>query len=242
MYNDYAKTFNFKNKAYKWGYFPELIKYENISQFIDKKVNNSILWCGRLIDWKHPDYAINLAINLKNCGYDFRLTIVGTGPMEEQIKLLIKQNSLDDYVCLTGSMPPEEVRKYMEQSQIFLFTSDKKEGWGAVLNEAMNSACGVVAGKAPGSVPFLVQDGYNGLIYNPKDDNDLFVKVKYLLDNKSELKAMSERAYCTVYDLWNADSASDRFIELTENILNGNLSPNLFSDGPCSKAVLVDEL
>jgi hypothetical protein len=36
-------------------------------------------------------------------------------------------------------MPPEEVRVHMEQSNIYLFTSDFGEGWGAVLNEAMNS-------------------------------------------------------------------------------------------------------
>ena len=49
----------------------------------------------------------------------------------------------------------------MEKSEIFLFTSDKGEGWGAVLNESMNSACAVVASHAIGSVPFLLKDGEN---------------------------------------------------------------------------------
>ena len=33
----------------------------------------------------------------------------------------------------------------MEQADIYLFTSDRNEGWGAVANEAMNSACAMVA-------------------------------------------------------------------------------------------------
>ena len=38
----------------------------------------------------------------------------------------------------------------MEKADIFLFTSDRREGWGAVANEAMNSACAlVVSGKYP---------------------------------------------------------------------------------------------
>jgi glycosyltransferase involved in cell wall biosynthesis len=61
-------------------------------------------------------------------------------------------------------MAPEAVRDHMEAADIFLFTSDFNEGWGAVLNESMNSACAVVASHAIGSVPFLLKDGENGFI------------------------------------------------------------------------------
>ena len=54
----------------------------------------------------------------------------------------------------------------MAKSDIFIFTSDKNEGWGVVLNEAMSSACAVVANKAIGSVPFLIKDGLNGFTYS----------------------------------------------------------------------------
>lgn len=51
-------------------------------------------------------------------------------------------------------MKASEVRSYMEKADIYLFTSDFNEGWGAVLNESMNSGCAVVASHAIGSVPF----------------------------------------------------------------------------------------
>ena len=44
-----------------------------------------------------------------------------------------------------GALKPADVRKEMERADIFLFTSDYKEGWGAVLNEAMNARCAIVA-------------------------------------------------------------------------------------------------
>lgn len=240
-YNDYLKTFNFINRAYKWGYFPEYIEYGNISHLIEKKEKNQILWCGRLIDWKHPERAVDLAINLKNHGYEFKLLIIGTGPLEEKIKLMIKQNSLEDCVNILGSMSPKAVRKYMEQSQIFIFTSDKKEGWGAVVNEAMNSACGIVANNAPGSVPFLIKDRVNGIIYDTDEEDSLFVNVKYLLDNQEILEKISKQAYLTISSLWNSDVASTRIIRLSEVILNNDLLPNLFSEGPCSKAEKINE-
>ena len=78
---------------------------------------------------------------------------------------MIREKKLEDCVHMLGAMSPDEVRKHMEQANIFLFTSDRNEGWGAVLNEAMNSGCAVVASHAIGSVPYLIKNGNNGYIY-----------------------------------------------------------------------------
>ena len=61
--------------------------------------------------------------------------------MEQQLRQMIHDKQLDDCVSMLGAMSPEKVRDYMEAADIFLFTSDFNEGWGAVLNEAMNSSC-----------------------------------------------------------------------------------------------------
>jgi len=144
--SDYAKSLLFLNKAYKWGYFPETKSYE-IKQLMENKEKNSILWVGRFIDWKHPEKALKVAKKLKDDGINFKLRFIGNGPLEEDMKQLSKAYNLEDNVEFLGSMSPEEVRSYMETSQIFLFTSDKGEGWGAVLNESMNSGCAVIADK-----------------------------------------------------------------------------------------------
>ena len=84
---DFKKLGLFKNKCYKWGYFPEVKKYDDIDQLMSKKKKNSILWVGRLIDWKHPEIAIDIAKKLRNDNYDFSRNIIGTGAMENEIKL-----------------------------------------------------------------------------------------------------------------------------------------------------------
>ena len=71
--------------------------------------------------------------------------MVGDGEMREQLKKRAGQEQLTQQVTFTGFQKPEQVRQYMEKAQIFLFTSDYKEGWGAVLNEAMNSGCAEAA-------------------------------------------------------------------------------------------------
>ena len=45
----------------------------------------------------------------------------------------------------------------MEESEIYLVTSDRKEGWGAVVNEAMNSGCAVVADHMIGAAPWMIR-------------------------------------------------------------------------------------
>ena len=233
---DYAKFALFGNKCYKWGYFPEAKKYEDTEGIINSKKKNSILWAGRFLDWKHPDAAIRAAKKLKENGYRFELNIIGTGAMEQELKKMISDYNLENEVHMLGSMKPEQVREYMEQSQIYLFTSDRNEGWGAVLNESMNSACAVVASHEIGSVPFLLKDGENGLIYKDGDEEDLYRKVKSLLDKPDLCRQYGSSAYSTIINEWSAETVAERFIELAESILSGNKRPDLFNDGPCSKA------
>lgn len=234
--SDYAKTGAFKGKAYKWGYFPEVRKYPSIDELISQKQENSILWCGRFLDWKHPELAIFLAKNLKEQGYNFTLNMIGIGEMKSQIEDLIKENQLEDYVKALGSMSPELVRNHMEKSQIYIATSDRKEGWGAVVNEAMNSACAVVASNEMGSVPYLIKDGENGHIYYKNNEKEFFEKVKSLLDNKENREKLSKHAYETICDNWNGSVAAERLLKLLECLLNKKDASNLYENGICSPA------
>lgn len=233
---DYAKVFTFKNKAYKWGYFTLAKNYDDIDALIDKKMPNSILWVSRYLALKHPEHVVEVAKRLKADGYSFKLTMIGTGELEEWTRDLIEKENLSDYVKMLGSMKPEEVREYMENSEIFLFTSDRNEGWGAVLNESMNSACAVVANSVIGSVPFLMKDKENGFMYKDCDVDDLYRKVKILLDDSKQRKSISKSAYKTINEEYNPRNAAKKFVKLCEIMLKGEYKPFPFKDGVCSKA------
>lgn len=239
---DYSKFGLFRNSAYKWGYFPECRHYESVDSLIAQKDKTEILWCGRFIDWKHPDDAIKVAGLLKKAGYSFSLKFIGTGEMEQQLRRQAEEAGLlDTNVEFLGAMPPEKVRDHMEHAGIYLFTSDRQEGWGAVLNEAMNSACAVAASDAIGATPYLVKNGQNGCVYHSGDADELFELVKRLLDNPPLQESLGREAYRTIADLWNAEIAAKRLIKLSEAILGGEKKPNLFADGPCSKAEIIRE-
>ena len=234
---DYAKMGLFRGKSYKWGYFPETIRYPSIDDLIDRKAKATILWCGRFLDWKHPDDVIEVAKRLHEAGCCFKIEMIGTGEMERQLKQQASDAGLlDDIVRFLGAMSPEAVRRHMESAGIYLFTSDRQEGWGAVLNEAMNSGCAVVASDAAGATPYLVNDGVNGSVYHSGNIQELYEKVRRLLENTTMQYSFGIAAYLTITELWNAEVAAKRFLQLSQALLNGTDASGLFANGPCSLA------
>ena len=236
---DFSRSRAFLNKTYKWGYFPETIKYPSIDELLDKKEENSILWVGRFLSWKHPEYAVLLAKRLKDDGYKAKIKILGAGELEGKLKSDADKFGVNDYVEFLGSVPSDKVRSFMEKAQIFLFTSNKHEGWGAVLNEAMNSGCAVVASHACGSVPYLAVDKENALVFQSENFEDFYNKAKTLLIDQKLRRSIQKEAYLTIQNEWNAFVAVRKFVSLYEKIKEGNFDGE--STGVCSKAEIIKD-
>ena len=244
---DLNRYTNFDGRAFKWGYFTEAKEYDTTAlmsrklsvTFGWKHPKVSILWAGRLIGWKHPDVSIELAASLKKKGYSFIMSIIGNGEMEQQLRAMIEEKDVSDCVEMLGAMPPEKVREHMEQADIFLFTSDFNEGWGAVLNESMNSGCAVVASHAIGSVPFLIRDGENGLIDENGNQKEFEERVEYLIENEENRRKIGLNAYTTIFEHWSPTIAAQRFVRLAMTIMKGEDGAALYSDGPCSVAPIL---
>ena len=230
---DYAKIGLFYGKALKWGYFPETKTYDLIELFEKKRANMRpvIIWVARFIEWKHPEVAVELADKLKQAGYDFDLNMIGTGELEDQITSMINKKWLDDCVHMLGAMQPEEVRSHMEKANIFLFTSDQNEGWGTVLNEAMNSGCAVIANRSIGAVPFLVEHNVNGLTYGGSQE-ELQNCMEQLLNQPERCKRLGTAAYQMIEKEWNAKIAAVRLKKLVDQEM---VEPK-WDNGPVSKA------
>lgn len=233
----------YPNKMFKWGYFPPSEHYD-IDMLLQKKAERrkkegkmSLLWAGRFLGLKHPEYAIKAAERLKVEGYKFSLTMIGGGEKEKEIKDMVAKKGLLEEVKLVGFIKPKEVRSYMEAADIFLFTSDYNEGWGAVLNEAMNSGCAVVANCAIGAVPFLITPGKNGLIYPNNKFEVFYSQITALLQQEERVKELGKNAYETIVNEWNAENAAEKLIALLQKVQQGNVA--FSQSGVLSKAPII---
>lgn len=227
--------FSYPNKTYKWGYFPEtnVVPYDTLRSLKSQDRKIRIIWVSRFIKLKHPEEIILLAKQLYKDRFDFHIEMLGIGELRDEYERIVADEGLCDMISFTGPFAPAEVLEHMQKADIFLFTSDKNEGWGAVMNEAMSSACAVVACREIGSVPFLIEHGENGLIYDKHGSNSLYHNVKRLIQDKKLRERLQKNAYDTIKNEWNADAATERLLHLIDCIQKGTESG--YTSGPCSR-------
>lgn len=187
-----------------------------------------------------------MAHRLKNKGYRFILDMYGNGEYEIQTRQLAKELEVEDVVRFIGVKPNNELLDDMREHSIFLFTSDRNEGWGAVANESMSNGCVLVASDGIGSSPYLINDGQTGLLFtSPKQSSSfnrpdiaaldsLCDKVEYLLANPRKWQDIQSRSTALMQELWNPHSAAERLLILINCLEEGKDTP--FVEGPCSKA------
>lgn len=240
--SDFALIHSYKNKRLKWGYFPETRLYDD-KAFRDLKNHTGVIdicWAGRMITLKHPEFAIKLAIKLHEMKANFRLHMVGDGDMNEYLTDMVRENGISELVDFYGSMEPLSVRSVMEKAGIFLFTSNYLEGWGAVVNEAMNSGCALVASNEAGAVPFLIKENVNGLTYSNENYEEFEEKALYLVSHPIERANMGQKAYETITGMWNAKKAAGRLLEFCEDIVGEeNGAYEIPVEGPMSAAEVI---
>lgn len=230
----------YKGKRFQWGYFPAFEESTDEERSMWKESPQlNLLWAGRFIDWKHPEDALYVAAELKKKKVDFKLTMAGGGHMDAELKQYVRDNHLEDCVKFAGFCKPEKIRELMKAAHIYLFTSDYKEGWGAVLNEAMNSGCAVVASHAIGAVPFLLKHEENGLIYKSGDIKELETLTLKLCEDADLRYRLGEKAYETIAKEWNPIYAGNALISLCEEIMRGNFT--FRASGPLSEAKVVKQ-
>lgn len=223
------------DKCLKWGYFPECISETTGTA---EKTNNSILWAGRMLSWKRPEIPILTAERLKKNGVSFVMNIAGDGAKFDKLRTMIEKKHLQDCVHLLGSQNHQDLMRLMESHSIYMFTSDFREGWGAVLNEAMGNGCAVVASHAIGSVPFLVKNRENGMLFKNGDIDGAYRAVCYLIEYPDEVKRFGTNAKNTIIEKWNYKTAAERLVQTIHCLINkGEL--NTFENGPCSKPAVL---
>lgn len=233
--SDFAFMHSYKNKCFKWGYFTE-IQEVDIMDIVTKKNSSSrvrFISVGRLIDWKRHDLTIKAAKILKDKGLDFEINIFGSGPEKTKLEKLILNLNLENNVFLRGNKDNRLLLDEFRKHHACVFPSNRQEGWGAVVNEAMSNACPVIGSDKAGAVPYLIENNSNGLIFTSGDLYDLADRMKYIIESPEILESLSAEAYHTMSENWSPKCAAKNLLTLIEAI---QLNKSFPDKGPCSIA------
>ncbi|MBR2942775.1 MAG: glycosyltransferase, partial [Clostridia bacterium] len=134
----------------------------------------SVISVGTLKARKCMDRTLEAFARLADEYPDARLTIVGIGEMEAQLKARIAQLGLEARVVMTGGLPHEEVLQLMGKHDLFVLPS-WGEGYGIVYIEAMAAGC-ISVGAVGEGIEDTINDGENGFLV-PAGDTDAVERV-----------------------------------------------------------------
>ncbi len=238
---DFRLVGAYGGKRFRYGYFPAFRQQDPKKLMAGKDQASQgqlrLLWAARMIDWKHPETALQVAAGLREQGIDFRLDMIGGGALAPEMQERARALGLEGQVAFLGYRSPEETRDYMEKAHIFLATSDRQEGWGAVVNEAMNSGCALIAGKGMGAAPYLVRHGENGYLYDHKNPRQAVELAGKLAKDAAQLRRLGSAAYETVRTLWNSQVAAQRLYACIAAEIAGQELPE-YEEGPLSRDLI----
>lgn len=159
------------------------------SKFINNNNNNNnavqklnfkyILFVGRLSPEKNLDAILELAKYILNNEKDFKIIVIGDGPLKYMFKSKI--NNLP--IIYEGSMSWDYLSKYYEKS-LALFLPSNFETWGMVANEAQELGVPVICSKNCGCADDLVVTNYSGFVYEEFNPVEIIKFIEKWKDNQ----------------------------------------------------------
>ena len=120
-------------------------------------------------------------------GENMNLKIIGSGPLEEDLKKQVKSLNLEDRVTFYGYVTdPEKIRRIMATSDLFIMAS-YRETFGLVYVEALSQGLPILYSKDRGFDGFY-HEGEVGYSVDPEDPKTIEAGVEKILDNYHRLR------------------------------------------------------
>ncbi|MHB8481159.1 MAG: glycosyltransferase family 4 protein [Nitrospiria bacterium] len=219
VYFNQISSLRISNLAQKTFAFPNFVA---ISQFKPNGTScNSkkyILFLGFPWFLKGVDILIKAFNKICRDFPNYTLKIVGYCPDRTDYEKLAFGNS---QIELCGPIRYEDVIDLMSHCALFVLPS-RTDASPRVLREAMASKKPVIASNVDG-IPSLIRNGYNGLLFESENVEDLALKMRLLLIDAKFAKMLAENGYRFVCDELSEECYVDKFNKMVEKVLENHV-------------------
>ena len=184
----------FEQYSYKTVYIPNNIEIINYKFKKRENLQPKLLYVRAFSLVYNPQMALSVLQNLLNKFPNASLCMVGPdrdGTLEKT-KELCQEMGLDDKVLFTGKLSKEEWWRLSEECDIFINTTNFDNTPVSVM-EAMALGLPVVTTNV-GGIPYLIEDGIDGLLVAPNDAMAMSKKIEYLILNPEEASNVAYNA------------------------------------------------
>jgi len=157
-----------------------------------------------------------------------KLTIIGSGPLEEEMKRMTQSLNVGESVKFVGFV--SNVETYLKNADMFILAS-RTEGMSNALLEAMSYGFPCIATNVGGNGELLGGEdkeirlgeyviARNGLLVNPDDVKGLSKAILYLVRHKEERAELGRKSRTFIKENYSIDSIAGRYISLYQFMLN----------------------
>ena len=159
-----------------------------------KSVDAHIMWMRAFEDTYNPEMAVRVALLLKKKYPHFTMVMAGKDEgMLDAIKQMVKENQLSGNIIFPGFITLQQKLEYAQTQHIYICTN-RVDNAPVSLIEFMALGLPIVSVNT-GGIPYIIKDGYNGLLVKLDDDEAMVQKIESLIKNPLLAGAISENAY-----------------------------------------------
>jgi colanic acid/amylovoran biosynthesis glycosyltransferase len=173
-----------------------------------------LLSVGTLHPHKGFAYLIDALKLLGDRGLDFRCTLVGGGPLREELEQRVRRHGLEDRVRFTGPLRQAELLPLYRRADVFVLVAQSEWHWGIpnVIIEALAAGAAVITTRF-GSVEELVRDGETGLLVPGKDHQALADALIRLADDAALRRRLADAGHREVVEHFDLDRTVHAYLE-----------------------------
>lgn len=123
------------------------------------------------------------------------LDILGQGDMRAELEQYVADNNLTG-VRFIGQVPNDKIYDYFAQANIIL-SAPKADNMPVSLLEAMNAGLLVISSRV-GGVPYMIEHGKTGLLFESDNAEDMAAKMLWALEQPEEVHTIITNAQADV--------------------------------------------
>lgn len=172
-----------------------------LDYFDQEKARSEIVIRDKNINIENKTVLLSIGELHKNKGYDlfipalkklekdFVYFIIGDGEERNNLYNLIESNGLRDKVFLLGRI--ENAYQYIKAADIFVLPSRTEAFPYVLLESGLAGAC--VLASNVGGISEVIEDDYNGILFDVNNEEDMVHKVNMLMESRELRKTFGNR-------------------------------------------------
>lgn len=181
---DYFRSLHMEWHVFPFCYCTQYERHTTMAVYADRLPQ--YLFCGSLSVRKDP-LAIAKSLSVMSRSINGEIRMIGDGIMRHKLGKYICKNNLDNKIYLLGAKSQIEVPFYMQQADVFILPS-LYDGWGAVVNEALQAGCYVICSDACGASDLIRENSKLGVVFPHGKYKHLANSISWCDNNIDEIK------------------------------------------------------